>query len=292
MAEEEQIIDFGFSAVTADEYEKDQTDGENTGGGGSASPEALSAMDAKIEQIMSHLAAQSKEEDEWSTSEATQSLEDKLVQISSKVDEMLVLERDEERAQTTADILSQLNDATEATSATSKKSGEVVGKQDEIMQFLQDMSPKIDKILKLESLETLLEQSSGKLDNLASVQTVTADPPDLSPVLNKVEANGKLIEEMIPKMDKILKMEQLEAVQSLQKSSADMSSIVKEIEERKKDLNKTYKARMLAVEKLILPLIANLQKDGDTKEYIKWPGRVAILESHKDKILTVTRSEI
>ncbi len=249
-------------------------------------------MDAKIEQIMSHLAAQSKEEDEWSTSEATQSLEDKLVQISSKVDEMLVLERDEERAQTTADILSQLNDATEATSATSKKSGEVVGKQDEIMQFLQDMSPKIDKILKLESLETLLEQSSGKLDNLASVQTVTADPPDLSPVLNKVEANGKLIEEMIPKMDKILKMEQLEAVQSLQKSSADMSSIVKEIEERKKDLNKTYKARMLAVEKLILPLIANLQKDGDTKEYIKWPGRVAILESHKDKILTVTRSEI
>ena len=291
MAEEE-LVDFGFSAVTADEYEKDQTDGENTGGGGSASPEALSAMDAKIEQIMSHLAAQSKEEDEWSTSEATQSLEDKLVQISSKVDEMLVLERDEERAQTTADILSQLNDATEATSATSKKSGEVVGKQDEIMQFLQDMSPKIDKILKLESLETLLEQSSGKLDNLASVQTVTADPPDLSPVLNKVEANGKLIEEMIPKMDKILKMEQLEAVQSLQKSSADMSSIVKEIEERKKDLNKTYKARMLAVEKLILPLIANLQKDGDTKEYIKWPGRVAILESHKDKILTVTRSEI
>ena len=291
MAEEE-LVDFGFSAVTADEYEKDQTDGENTGGGGSASPEALSAMDAKIEQIMSHLAAQSKEEDGWSTSEATQSLEDKLVQISSKVDEMLVLERDEERAQTTADILSQLNDATEATSATSKKSGEVVGKQDEIMQFLQDMSPKIDKILKLESLETLLEQSSGKLDNLASVQTVTADPPDLSPVLNKVEANGKLIEEMIPKMDKILKMEQLEAVQSLQKSSADMSSIVKEIEERKKDLNKTYKARMLAVEKLILPLIANLQKDGDTKEYIKWPGRVAILESHKDKILTVTRSEI
>ena len=103
---------------------------------------------------------------------------------------------------------------------------------------------------------------------------------------------GKLIEEMIPKMDKILKMEQLEAVQSLQKSSADMSSIVKEIEERKKDLNKTYKARMLAVEKLVLPLIANLQKDGDVKEYIKWPNRIAILESHKDKILTVTRSEI
>ena len=287
MAEEEQIIDFGFSAVTADEYEADQTDGENTGGGGSASPEALSSMDAKIEQIMSHLAAQSKEEDGgWTSSEAAQSLENKLAQISSKVDEVLVLERDEERAQTTADILSQLNDATEATSATSKKSGEVVGKQDEIMQFLQDMSPKVDKILKLESLESLLEQSNIKSDEaLNKISSVSVELPDLTPIIEKIDA-------LDPKIEKILKMEQLEAIQSLQSQAADMSTVVKEIEERKKDLNKTYKARMLAVEKLILPLIANLQKDGDTKEYIKWPGRVAILEEHKSKILTVTRSEI
>ena len=285
MAEEE-LIDFGFSAVTADEYEKDNTDGENTGSGGSASPEALASMDSKIEQIMAHLAAQvSTEKEGWTTSESAQGFEDKLGAISTKVDEILVLERDEERAQTTADILSQLNDATEATSATSKKSGEVVGKQDEIMKFLQDMSPKIDKILKLESLETLLEQSSGKLDNLASVQTITADPPDLTPIMEKIEA-------MEPKIEKILKMEQLEAVQSLQKSSADMSTVVREIEARKKDLTKTYKARMLAVEKLIMPLIANLQKDGNTKEYIRWPNRIEILEGHKSKILQITRSEI
>ena len=119
----------------------------------------------------------------------------------------------------------------------------------------------------------------------SQIQTVTAEPIDLTPLIEKIDA-------LDPKIEKILKMEQLEAVQSLQKSSSDMSSIVKEIEERKKDLNKTYKARMLAVEKLVLPLIANLQKDGDTKEYIKWPGRVAILEAHKSKILTVTRSEI
>ena len=287
MAEEE-LVDFGFSAVTADEYDRDQTDGEDTGGGGSASPEALSAMDAKIEQIMAHLASQSeKKEEGWSTSDAAQSLEDKLSANSDKLDKILSLELDEERAQTTADILAQLNDATEATSATSKKSGEVVGKQDEIMKFLTDMSPKIDKILRLESLETLLEQSSGKLDILteSQIQTVTAEPIDLTPLIEKIDA-------LDPKIEKILKMEQLEAVQSLQKSSADMSSIVKEIEERKKDLNRTYKARMLAVEKLILPLIANLQKDGDTKEYIKWPGRIAILEEHKGKILSVTRSEI
>ena len=284
----EEIVDFGFSAVTADEYEQDQTDGENTGSGGSASPEALSAMDAKIEQIMSHLAAQKSDDssDGWSSSEVKEDLESKLKAIETKIDEVLVLERDEERAQTTADILSQLNDATEATSATSKKSGEVVGKQDEIMKFLQDMSPKIDKILKLESLESLLEASTTKSDEaLSKISSVSVDPPDLSPIMEKIEA-------MEPKIEKILKMEQLEAVQALQKSSADMSAVVSEIEERRKQLNTTFKARMLAAEKLIIPLIENLQKDGNTKEYIKWPNRIPILEAQKQKILQVTRSEI
>jgi len=285
MAEEE-IIDFGFSAVTADEYEADQKDGENTLSGGSE--ETLASMDAKIEQIMAHLASQKTDDsnDVWTTSEVKEDIESKLRTIESKVDEVLVLENDEERAQTTADILSQLNNATESTSSASKKQGEVVGKQAEIMDFLQDMSPKIDKILKLESLETLLESSTSKSDEaLNKISNISIDPPDLSPILEKIEA-------MEPKIEKILKMEQLEAVQSLQQSSSDMSAIVKEIEARKQDLNKTYKARMLAVEKLILPLISNLQKDGNTKEYIKWPNRIPILEAQKEKIIQVTRAEL
>ena len=287
MAEEEPIVDFGFSAVTADEYERDNTDGENTGSGGSASPEALASMDSKIEQIMAHLASQSDKKDEgWSTSDVAQSLEDKLTANSEKLDKILSLEQDEERAQTTADILAQLNDATGESRTSSKKAGEVVGKQDEIMKFLESMSPKIDKILKLESLEALLEGTSGKLDDLTASQVqYVADPPDLTPIMEKLEWLDKDVQ-------KILKMEQLEAIQSLQKSSSDMSTVVKEIEERKKDLNLKYKSRMLAVEKLILPLILNLQKDGETKEYIKWPNRTAILEAQKTKILQVTRSEI
>jgi len=289
MAEEE-LVDFGFSAVTADEYEADNTDGENTGSGGSASPDALASMDAKIEQIMSALAAQKdlpSPDFGASVSAGNETLSEKLNEVELKIDKILSLEQDEERAQTTADILSQLNDATGESRTSSKKSGEVVGKQDEIMKFLESMSPKIDKILKLESLESLLEGTSGKLDSLTAsqVQSVTAEPPDLTPIMEKLEWLDKDVQ-------KILKMEQLEAVQSLQKSSQDMSTVVREIEERKKDLSKTYKARMLAVEKLVLPLIANLQKDGETKEYIKWPNRTAILESHKDKILTVTRSDI
>ena len=288
MAEEE-IVDFGFSAVTADEYERDNTDGENTGSGGSASPEALASMDSKIEQIMAALASKSDAppDDFGFSQEKQDSLEEILTANSEKLDKILSLEQDEERAQTTADILAQLNDATGESRTSSKKAGEVVGKQDEIMKFLESMSPKIDKILKLESLEALLEGTSGKLDDLTAsqVQSVTAEPPDLTPILEKLEWLDKDVQ-------KILKMEQLEAVQSLQKSSSDMTAIVKEIEERKKDLNFKYKSRMLAVEKLIIPLIENLQKDGEIKEYIKWPNRTAILEAQKTKILQVTRSEI
>ena len=287
----EEFVDFGFSAVTADEYEKDQTDGENTGLGGAASPEALAALDYKIEQIIGVLSNKSDEpsNDFGFSQEDKEKQEGQLQEIEDKIDKILSLELDEERAQTTADILSQLNDATGESRTSSAKATEAVGKQDEIMKFLQDMSPKIDKILKLESLESLLEGTSGKLDSLSevagAVQTVSAEPPDLSPIVEKLEFMDKDIQ-------KILKMEQLEAVQALQKSSTDMTSIAKELEERKKEIDLKYKSRMRAVEKLIIPLIENLQKDGNTKEYIRWPNRIPILEAQKDKILQVTRSEL
>ena len=287
----EEFVDFGFSAVTADEYEKDQTDGENTGSGGSASPEALAALDYKIEQIIGVLSSKSDEpsSDFGFSQEDKEKQDATLAGIEEKIDKILSLEQDEERAQTTADILAQLNDATGDSRTASAEAKKSVGKQDEIMKFLQDMSPKIDKILKIESLESLLEGTSGKLDSLSevagSVQTVTADPPDLSPIVEKLEFMDKDIQ-------KILKMEQLEAVQALQKSSTDMTSLAKELEERKKDINLKYKSRMLAIEKLIIPLIENLQKDGNTKEYIRWPNRIPILEAQKDKILQVTRSEL
>jgi len=287
----EEFVDFGFSAVTADEYEKDQTDGENTGLGGAASPEALAALDYKIEQIIGVLSNKSDEpsNDFGFSQEDKEKQDSQLQEIETKIDKILSLELDEERAQTTADILSQLNDATGESRTSSAKATEAVGKQDEIMKFLQDMSPKIDKILKIESLESLLEGTSGKLDSLSevagAVQTVSADPPDLSPIIEKLEWMDKDIQ-------KILKMEQLEAVTALQKSSSDMTSLAKELEERKKDIDLKYKSRMRAVEKLIVPLIENLQKDGNTKEYIRWPNRIPILEAQKEKILQVTRSEL
>ncbi|SVD01704.1 uncharacterized protein METZ01_LOCUS354558, partial [marine metagenome] len=237
----EELVDFGFSAVTADEYERDNTDGENTGSGGSASPEALASMDAKIEQIMAAISSKSDAppDDFGFSQEKQDSLAEALAANSEKLDKILSLEQDEERAQTTADILAQLNDATGESRTSSAKATEAVGKQDEIMKFLESMSPKIDKILKLESLESLLEGTSGKLDDLTAsqVQTVTTEPPDLTPIIEKLDYLDKDVQ-------KILKMEQLEAVTALQKSSHDMTSLAKELEERKKDIDLKYKSRM------------------------------------------------
>jgi hypothetical protein len=49
------------------------------------------------------------------------------------------------------------------------------------------------------------------------------------------------------------------------------------------------KAKLLEVEKLVMPLLVNLIKNPE-KEFIRWPNRVPIIEKQIEKILAVTRS--
>ena len=49
------------------------------------------------------------------------------------------------------------------------------------------------------------------------------------------------------------------------------------------------KAKLLEVEKLIMPLLVNLMKNPD-KEYIHWPNRTPLIQKQIDKILAITRS--
>ena len=49
-----------------------------------------------------------------------------------------------------------------------------------------------------------------------------------------------------------------------------------------------YKARLLQVEKIIMPFLTNLLKTAD-QPIIKWPNRRTVLESQVQKILTLTR---
>lgn len=50
------------------------------------------------------------------------------------------------------------------------------------------------------------------------------------------------------------------------------------------------KAKLLEVEKLVMPLLVNLLKDSETKEYIKWPNRKPVIEKQIERILSITRT--
>jgi len=60
-------------------------------------------------------------------------------------------------------------------------------------------------------------------------------------------------------------------------------------DEYKALIEKDVKDKLVAVEKLILPLLVNLIKNPE-KDTIKWPGRAPIIEKQIEKILAITRS--
>jgi len=60
-------------------------------------------------------------------------------------------------------------------------------------------------------------------------------------------------------------------------------------DEYKALIEKDVKDKLVAVEKLILPLLVNLMKNPE-KDTIKWPGRAPIIEKQIEKILAITRS--
>lgn len=66
-----------------------------------------------------------------------------------------------------------------------------------------------------------------------------------------------------------------------------------EVDARKKELEEKYQSENSQVfkdlEKMIIPLLKNLQKNPD-KEYIYWPNRTEKLQKQIDKILEITRS--
>ena len=85
---------------------------------------------------------------------------------------------------------------------------------------------------------------------------------------------------------------ELEKIESKISSLTDSMRVMQDdLLDRKEELNDKWSGRMNEVEELILPLLKNLAKDGDKKEYIRWPGRTDILNSQIDKITAVTRGD-
>ena len=85
---------------------------------------------------------------------------------------------------------------------------------------------------------------------------------------------------------------ELEKIESKIASLTDSMRVMSdEMTDRKEELNDKWGTRMNEVEELILPLLQNLAKDGDKREWIKWPNRTDILNKQIDAIKVVTRGD-
>ena len=90
----------------------------------------------------------------------------------------------------------------------------------------------------------------------------------------------------------------IEKIRNLEINLGEVLTILERIEnastpldtdEYKSLIEKDVKAKLSAVEKLILPLLVNLMKNPQ-QDTIKWPGRAPIIEKQIEKILNLTRS--
>ena len=85
---------------------------------------------------------------------------------------------------------------------------------------------------------------------------------------------------------------ELEKIESKISGMTDSMRVLSdEMADRKEELNDKWSSRMNEVEDLILPLLQNLAKDGDKREWIKWPNRTDILNKQIDAIKAVTRGD-
>ena len=85
---------------------------------------------------------------------------------------------------------------------------------------------------------------------------------------------------------------ELEKIESKISSLTDSMRVMQDdLELRKEELKDKWGIRMNEVEDLILPLLKNLAKDGDKREWIRWPNRTDLLNKQIDAITAVTRGD-
>ena len=117
--------------------------------------------------------------------------------------------------------------------------------------------------------------STVSADEYAAQQTKTVDTA--KEVVSTATAS------MIPELEKIESK-----ISSLTDSMRVLSD---EMTDSKEELDDKWGIKINAIEGLILPLLQNLAKDGDVREWIRWPNRTDLLNKQIDEIKAVTRGE-
>ena len=92
----------------------------------------------------------------------------------------------------------------------------------------------------------------------------------------------------------------LERIQNLEINLGEVLNILERLEqagtpnldtdEYKLLIEKDVRDKLKKVEGMVMPLLMNLLKDADTKEFIKWPNRKPKIEDFIEKLLAITRS--
>ena len=114
------------------------------------------------------------------------------------------------------------------------------------------------------------------------LKQITATPVE---VTEKLDASASEIKELSEKVSELVElqadiMSELVSAKQIYAEKSSSSDVTKEMIEDK----------LLKVEHLIMPLLANLLKNND-KEYIYWPNREPIIKAQMEKITEITRGE-
>lgn len=108
--------------------------------------------------------------------------------------------------------------------------------------------------------------------------------PIVQPIVNTEDISGPILERI-----KNLEINLGEVLNILERLE-QVGTPNLDTDEYKLLIEKDVKDKLKKVEGMVMPLLMNLLKDADTKEFIKWPNRKPKIEDFIEKFLAITRS--
>lgn len=109
----------------------------------------------------------------------------------------------------------------------------------------------------------------------------TPPPP---PTVNTEEISGPILDRLTGVENSVAEIKNI--LERLEQASTPNL----DTDEYKGLIEKDVREKLAKVEAMVMPLLMNLLKDAESKEYIKWPNRRPTIEAFMEKILAITRA--